>query len=660
MADSKQNQGAFSLRKLPKVIKGSLFDLLKDIQRFLASVVAIVSAGTDFVSAFFMAIINAYQGITGLIFYVVSLLRRVVYFDYKGCFVWSITLPIEYYRRCKEETKKCLWLPVTDLLRRKMTRSSRAFHARLHEIAIYAKGLRELCRRLFLLASDYTPGGKITVTIFLLLVSFVFVLKIVTFVGVLLQIAQVVYTIASFLLHPLFLTLQDILSMFDPVLQALYILVRIILHACVSTFKGIGTFIWLNVVSISSGLYRSWQSFAKSTAVQFVWKTAWKILADTSYLLSEKFVFVFLPFMSKASYYLAALSVDLSSVAYQNFFVVTVTVGDKFEYFTLSGLGGSILILWATLLTFRFRNTLSGTFFSEIDDKEYAITRTCATADRKRRTSQSKAAKNDTTLRFLGRKKDTDKGVHPASEDDTDGHIHYSSQVPICINYISGICHHDNRCSSHHCSLPYHWQYRLSLEGWKSFNAQENRRMEELFCDPRNDIVTTPEIEFEFKSYGRERVTASHRKYSVNVDFENMKIEKTYQRADLRRLSTESFVNGKAGESTSLLTQWVWYRQEESGEWAEYEAKNASDATQEDLETAFLSRNGNFNFTRDGQEFRLQFFLNPMCEKSFRPYSRKIVRRRPRFNSPENIQLLTRGKATKTSWFRIRGLFWWC
>lgn len=53
MADSKQNQGAFSLRKLPKVIKGSFFDLLKDIQRFLASVVAIVSAGTDFVSAFF-------------------------------------------------------------------------------------------------------------------------------------------------------------------------------------------------------------------------------------------------------------------------------------------------------------------------------------------------------------------------------------------------------------------------------------------------------------------------------------------------------------------------------------------------------------------------------------------------------------------------------
>ena len=69
------------------------------------------------------------------------------------------------------------------------------------------------------------------------------------------------------------------------------------------------------------------------------------------------------------------------------------------------------------------------------------------------------------------------------------------------------------------------------------------------------------------------RVTASYRKYSVKVDFENMKIEKTYQRADLRRLSTESFVNGKAGESTSLLTQWVWYRQEESGEWAEYEAK---------------------------------------------------------------------------------------
>ena len=54
---------------------------------------------------------------------------------------------------------------------------------------------------------------------------------------------------------------------------------------------------------------------------------------------------------------------------------------------------------------------------------------------------------------------------------------------------------------------------------------------------------------------------------TVKIDFENMKIEKSYHRVDLRRLSTESYVTE---QSTSLSTPWLWYRQEESGEWTEY------------------------------------------------------------------------------------------
>lgn len=142
----------------------------------------------------------------------------------------------------------------------------------------------------------------------------------------------------------------------------------------------------------------------------------------------------------------------------------------------------------------------------------------------------------------------------------------------------------------------------------------------------------------------------------MKLDFEKMRIGKSYHRADLRRLSTESFVKE---QGTSLGTQWLWYRKEESGEWTEYGEKSESDAKQEDLESAFLRRDGNYNFTRDGQEFRLQFFMNPMCEKSFRPYSKKIVRRRPDFRSAEEIEQLTRGKTPKTSWFSVRGLFWW-
>ena len=85
------------------------------------------------------------------------------------------------------------------------------------------------------------------------------------------------------------------------------------------------------------------------------------------------------------------------------------------------------------------------------------------------------------------------------------GHIRYSSQVPICSDYIFGNCNHGNKCDNHHCPLPYHWQYRPSLDGWKSFSAQDNCRMEELFCDPSKDNVNLSEIEAVFESYRRER-----------------------------------------------------------------------------------------------------------------------------------------------------------
>ena len=82
-----------------------------------------------------------------------------------------------------------------------------------------------------------------------------------------------------------------------------------------------------------------------------------------------------------------------------------------------------------------------------------------------------------------------------------------------------------------------------------------------------------------------------------------------------------------------------------------------SGAKQEDLESAFLRRDGNLTVVRDSKELGLQFFMNPMCEKTFRPYSKKQVRRS---KSPEEIQLLTRSKATtKRSWFKIRATFWY-
>ena len=67
------------------------------------------------------------------------------------------------------------------------------------------------------------------------------------------------------------------------------------------------------------------------------------------------------------------------------------------------------------------------------------------------------------------------------------------------------MCHQGSKCESHHCPLPYHWQYRQSLEGWKSFTKEDNCRIEELFCDPKNDVVSAADIDVAFKSYSGER-----------------------------------------------------------------------------------------------------------------------------------------------------------
>jgi len=152
------------------------------------------------------------------------------------------------------------------------------------------------------------------------------------------------------------------------------------------------------------------------------------------------------------------------------------------------------------------------------------------------------------------------------------------------------------------------------------------------------------------------RNTSSRRTGAVKVDFESMTMQKSYHRADLRRLSTQSYIKE---QDNCLATQWLWYRKEESGDWVKYGEENGSDTKQGDLESAFLRREGNYTFKRNGQEFRLQFYLNPMCEKSFKPYSKKIVRRRPDFRSPEDIRKLTRGNVEKTSWFNFRNLFRW-
>lgn len=63
------------------------------------------------------------------------------------------------------------------------------------------------------------------------------------------------------------------------------------------------------------------------------------------------------------------------------------------------------------------------------------------------------------------------------------------------------------------------------------------------------------------------RNTSSRRTGAVKVDFESMTMQKSYHRADLRRLSTQSYIKE---QDNCLATQWLWYRKEDSGDWVKY------------------------------------------------------------------------------------------
>lgn len=74
------------------------------------------------------------------------------------------------------------------------------------------------------------------------------------------------------------------------------------------------------------------------------------------------------------------------------------------------------------------------------------------------------------------------------------GHFHTDQpDAHICSDFLLGKCKKGIKCSEHHCSLPYHWQYRVENKGvWKSFSETDNEKVEKLYCDAMmNDCLAT-------------------------------------------------------------------------------------------------------------------------------------------------------------------------
>ena len=371
-----------SFRNIPHLMTNSFHRLRNRLQHFIEAIFAAISSANFFL-AIFATLFGTYEQVAMLIAFMIFVdwVRSIFHYDYMGYFSWLITLPAKYYTKCKKEARESVWMPIANAFKRKRNRIERALKAKLRESADYLRGFCEL-----LLASNYIPGGIYTVTAFLAVVAIIFSLKIPTVIRVLVQILGFAYSIVAFLLHPLLLTLRDVLSIFEPLLQIVLLLARIISQALLSSVTAIGFFVWLNLISIASGLFRCWQYFVNSRIVRLLSSLSVK----AAYVLLEKLVFVFLPFMTKLSYYFGAVFVDVSSTAYMWLYPWFCRVCNyRVKYLTPSGIGSGVFIFWALLLAVWFGDLFSGTFYSEIDGKQYAIrSSTASNTDHYRRDSQ--------------------------------------------------------------------------------------------------------------------------------------------------------------------------------------------------------------------------------------------------------------------------------
>ncbi|XP_046878440.1 protein mono-ADP-ribosyltransferase PARP12-like [Hypomesus transpacificus] len=188
-------------------------------------------------------------------------------------------------------------------------------------------------------------------------------------------------------------------------------------------------------------------------------------------------------------------------------------------------------------------------------------------------------------------------------------------KTEICMYYVKGSCKHDDRCFKVHSTLPYQWEEK---EGRQWTALPNNEEIEKDYCDPSK-----------IHSQGLEPVC-----------FDDM----TCDLNKARRLSTISSI---LQPNFILTTEWLWYWQDESGNWIQYATASAAlrtaSITSEDLEQRFQSDDkSDMDFTAGSQSYTLSF--KDMMQTNKRYGTRRPVRRRPKFVSSSDAQTIKTSK----------------
>uniref|UniRef100_A0A667WID1 Poly (ADP-ribose) polymerase family, member 12b n=1 Tax=Myripristis murdjan TaxID=586833 RepID=A0A667WID1_9TELE len=152
-------------------------------------------------------------------------------------------------------------------------------------------------------------------------------------------------------------------------------------------------------------------------------------------------------------------------------------------------------------------------------------------------------------------------------------------KTEICLYFVKGHCKYGEKCPRAHNKLPYRWELRQGQQ-WNALPDSEE--IERDYCNPEKT-------------------------YSNNfhpVYFDTM----TRGSSSVRRLSTASSV---LHPNFVLTTEWLWYWEDESGNWNLY-ASAVTRISSAELEQKYLNDDkGTMEFTAGSQKYSLSFQGKP-------------------------------------------------
>nr|QNN90025.1 CCCH-type zinc finger antiviral protein [Anas platyrhynchos] len=189
----------------------------------------------------------------------------------------------------------------------------------------------------------------------------------------------------------------------------------------------------------------------------------------------------------------------------------------------------------------------------------------------------------------------------------------------ICLFYVWKYCKHNDKCRSIHYHLPYRWQVFNGFT-WNDLSMMEE--IEKAYCDPKMNSIA-----------------------DKNINFQTM----TCSSSLLRRLSTPSSVTQPM---FVLTTKWIWYWQNDQGQWVEYGEQGEGDVvnspSSDILENLYLADpDATVPFQAGLYGYQLNF--KEMTQTNIYSKTQRRVCRRPKFVSYEEVQKIKQSSQRDSS-----------